>query len=77
MSRICDLTGKRPLKGHKVSKSNRKTKRWFYPNLHVKRFFVPELDEWVTLRVSNHALRTITKKGVYACLKQVVNGTLL
>jgi large subunit ribosomal protein L28 len=70
MSRICDLTGKKALKGHHVSHSNIKTKRRFYPNLHTKRFYIPEEDRWITLKVSTSALRTINKKGITACLKE-------
>lgn len=72
MSRICDLTGKRPLVGNKVSHSNRKTKRRFYPNLKLKKFYVPEMGEWITLKVSTSALKTINKKGISACIKQVM-----
>ena len=73
MSRICDLTGKKPLKGHYVSHSNVKTNRRFLPNLKVKKFFVPELDQWVSLKVSMYALRTIDKKGIYQYLKELEN----
>jgi len=72
MSQICELTGKKPITGHKVSFSNRKTKRRFYPNLHIKRFYVPERGGWITLKVSAAALRTINKKGISACLKEVL-----
>ena len=71
MSRICDLTGKRPVSGHKVSHSNAKTKRKFYPNLQSKRLFVPELNRWVNLRLSTQAMRNIDKKGLYAYLKEL------
>ena len=71
MSRICQLSGKKPITGNNVSHSNRKTKRWFYPNLQTKRFFIPEEDRWVKLKVSTSVLRTITKKGVYAYLKEM------
>lgn len=71
MARICELTGKRPITGNSVSHSNRKTKRWFRPNLQTKKFYVPEEDMWVTLKVSTAALRTITKKGVYQYLKEL------
>lgn len=71
MSQICDLTGKKPITGHKVSFSNRKTKRRFYPNLHIKRFYVPEKGGWITLKISTAALRTINKKGISAVLKEV------
>lgn len=72
MSRICDLTGKGPLNGNKVSHSNRKTKRKFYPNLQLKKFFIPETGEWITLKVSTAALRTINKKGISACINNFV-----
>lgn len=71
MSRVCQLTGKRPLKGNKVSHSNVKTKRRFLPNLFTKRFFIPETGAWVTLKVSNYALRIIDKKGLYEYLKEL------
>lgn len=56
--------------GNNVSKSNRKTKRTFAPNLSTKRFFNPETEEWVTLKVSAAALRTINKNGVAATIKK-------
>lgn len=68
MSKVCELTGKRVLSGNHVSHSNVKTRRKFYPNLHVKKFYVPELDSWVTLKVSAKAIKTISKKGIYKCL---------
>lgn len=71
MSRTCDLTGKKPIVGNNVSKSNRKTKRWFFPNLHKKRFFVPESGKWITLKVAHSTLRTIDKKGIYQYLKEL------
>ena len=71
MSRVCQLTGKRPMKGHKVSHSNVKTNRRFLPNLFKKRFFMPETGEWVTLKVCSTALRTIDKKGLDAYLKEL------
>ncbi len=55
--------------GNTVSHSNIKTKRRFYPNLQTKRFFIPEEDKWITLKVSTSALRTINKNGISACLK--------
>jgi large subunit ribosomal protein L28 len=77
MSRICDLTGKKALKGNKVSHSNRKTKRRFYPNLQTKRFFIPETEEWITLKVSTSALRTINKIGITTAINRVIkNGKL-
>lgn len=71
MSKVCDLTGKRPITGNHVSHSNHKTKRRFLPNLHKKRFFIPETGEWVTLKVSASALKTINKLGIHAFLKKM------
>jgi large subunit ribosomal protein L28 len=71
MSRVCQLTGKRPISGNRVSHSNRKTRRRFLPNLHKKRFFVPETGAWVTLKISSNALRTINKHGLYAYVKKL------
>ena len=71
MSRICDLTGKKVISGNNISHSHKKTKRKFYPNLQKKKFFVPETGEWVTLKVSTSAIRTINKKGIYTYLKEL------
>ena len=57
--------------GNNVSHSNRKTRRRFEPNLQRKRFFIPEVGKWVTLRISMHALRTINKKGIHAYLTEL------
>ena len=73
MSKVCKLTGKKPISGNNVSHSNQKTKRRFVPNIQKKRFFVPELDKFVTLRVSTSAMRTINKLGVYAYVKKLHN----
>jgi large subunit ribosomal protein L28 len=70
MARVCEITGKKPIKGHKISHSNIKTLRRFLPNLQTKRFYIPEEDKWVTLKVSSEAIRTINKKGIAACLKE-------
>jgi len=72
MARVCDLTGKKAMKGNSVSFSNKKTKRRFYPNLQVKRFFVPEMGEWITLKVSTSALRTISKNGISAVIEKAI-----
>ncbi len=69
MAKICEITGKRPRVGNKVSHANNKTKRRFYPNLQMKNFYLPEEDAWITLKVSTAALRTINKKGITAVLK--------
>lgn len=75
MSKVCDLTGKRPQVGNNVSHANNKTKRRFNPNLQKKRFYIPEEDKWVTLKVSTSALRTINKIGIAAVLKKArANG---
>ncbi|MEJ6614246.1 MAG: 50S ribosomal protein L28 [Saprospiraceae bacterium] len=71
MSRVCQLTGKRPVAGNNVSHSNRRTKRRFLPNLHKKKIYIPEVDRWVNLKISSTALRTINKLGVYAYLKKL------
>ena len=68
MSRVCQLTGKKAIVGNNVSHSNIKTKRKFNPNLHIKKFYVPELNEWVILKVSAHGLRNINKKGIWNCI---------
>ena len=70
MARVCDLTGKRTRVGNNVSHANNKTKRKFYPNLQKKRFYIPEQDAWVTLRVAAATIRTINKNGIMATLKK-------
>jgi large subunit ribosomal protein L28 len=71
MARVCQLTGKKPITGNKVSHSNIKTKRRFLPNLQTKRYFLAEEDKWVTLKVSSEAIRTINKNGLFAVVKQL------
>lgn len=63
MSRVCEITGKRPLVGNKVSHSNNKTKMRQLPNLQYKRLWVPELNQFVRIRLSTRALRSISKMG--------------
>jgi len=70
MARVCEITGKKPIKGHKISHSNIKTLRRFLPNLQTKRFYIPEEDKWISLKVSTEAIRTINKNGITACLKE-------
>jgi large subunit ribosomal protein L28 len=70
MSRICDLTGKMSMNGYNVSNSNVKTKRKFHPNLHVKKFFIPEEGRWITLKVSTSAIKTINKNGISAVINK-------
>ncbi|NLL27975.1 MAG: 50S ribosomal protein L28 [Bacteroidales bacterium] len=71
MSRVCQLTGKKRMSGNSVSHSNIKTKRRFYPNLQEKKFFIPEENQWITLKVSTSALRTINKKGISKVMKEL------
>jgi large subunit ribosomal protein L28 len=68
MSRVCQITGKRPATGNTVSHANNKRRRRFLPNLHTQRFWLEEEKRWISLRVSAHALRTIEKKGLSAVL---------
>ncbi|HRI79099.1 MAG TPA: 50S ribosomal protein L28 [Cyclobacteriaceae bacterium] len=70
MARVCEITGKRPHVGNKVSHANNKTKRRFYPNLQTKRFFLPEENKWITLKVSTKAIKTINIKGITAVMKE-------
>ncbi len=70
MSRVCQLTGKRVMVGNNVSHSLRRTKRKFYPNLITKKFYIPEEDNWISLKISTSALKTINRKGISACLKE-------
>ena len=78
MSRVCEITGKRPRSGNNVSHAHNKTKRKFLPNLFKKRFYLPEEDKWITLKVSSTALRTINKNGIDAVLKKArQNGNVL
>jgi large subunit ribosomal protein L28 len=69
MSRICEITGKKVISGNNVSHSHTKTRRKFHPNLQTKKFYIPEEDRWITLRVSAAGIRTINKKGITAALK--------
>ena len=71
MSRVCQVTGKKPLTGNSVSHSNTKTKRRFLPNLHSRRFWVASENRWVKLRVSTKGLRIIDKKGIDAVLSDL------
>ena len=69
MSKICQVTGRKVLSGNNVSHSKRRTKRKFYPNLFTKKFYYPEEDRWITLKVSAAGIRLINKKGLHAVLK--------
>ncbi len=78
MSRRDDITGKKAMNGFRSSKSNNKTKHRFHLNLQKRRFYIPEEDKWITLKVSAKTLRTINKKGITEVLKDARRkGTLL
>jgi len=70
MSRVCKISGKRPLVGNNVSKSHRKTKRRQLPNLQSKRIFVPELGKSIAIKVSTTAIKTIDRIGLMPYLKK-------
>jgi large subunit ribosomal protein L28 len=70
MSKICQVTGKKAVIGNNVSHSKRRTKRKFYPNLFTKRYYLPEEQRWITLKVSTSGMRNINKKGLTAVLKE-------
>ncbi|MDG1915530.1 MAG: 50S ribosomal protein L28 [Crocinitomix sp.] len=70
MSKICQLTGKKVMSGNNVSHSKRRTKRKFLPNLITKKFYIPEEDRHVTLKISASSLRTINKIGISAAIKR-------
>jgi large subunit ribosomal protein L28 len=77
MSKVCDITGKKVITGNKVSHSNIKTKRRFYPNLQTKKFYIPEEDCWITLKVSTSGIRNINKNGISACLRKAEEKGLI
>lgn len=71
MSKVCQVTGKKPMVGHNVSHANNKTKRRFLPNLHTHRFWVDSEKRWVKLRISSKGMRTIDKLGIETVLKDL------
>jgi large subunit ribosomal protein L28 len=71
MSRVCEVTGKKPMKGHLVSHANNKTLRTFQPNLHYRRFWIEAEKRWVRLRVSTAGLRRIDKVGIETVLAEI------
>lgn len=71
MARVCQVTGKVPVTGNRVSHSNIKSKRRFLPNLQVKRYYLPEEEKWITLKLSTEAIRTINKNGLYSVVKEL------
>jgi large subunit ribosomal protein L28 len=70
MSKICQVTGKKAMVGNNVSHSKRRTKRRFYPNLFRKRYYLPEEERWISLKISAAGIRLISKKGLSSALKE-------
>lgn len=71
MSKVCQVTGKRPMSGNNVSHAKNRTRRRFLPNLHYRRLWVAAEKRWVRLRLSHQGLRIIDKKGIDAVLKDM------
>ena len=71
MSRVCQVTGKGPMAGNNVSHANNRTRRRFLPNLHSHRFWVESENRFIKLKVSNHGLRIIDKKGIDTILTEL------
>ncbi len=71
MSRVCEITGKRPAVGNRVSHANNKKRRRFLPNLHTQRFWLEGEKRWVSLRISTRGLRTIEKNGIDAVVAKL------
>ncbi len=78
MTKVCQVTGKRPTTGNNVSHAKNKTRRRFLPNLHKRRIYIPSENRYITLRVSTQGLRLIDKLGIEAVLekmkKEAVDG---
>ena len=72
MARVCQITGKKPMVGNRVSHANNKNKRRFLPSLHQKRFWLDSEKRWVRLRLSSAAIRTIDKKGIENVLPELL-----
>ena len=70
MSRVCELTGKKAMVGNNDSHALNRTRRKFDANLMKKRFYIPEEDKWITLKVSTSALKNINKNGISAVIKE-------
>lgn len=70
MAKVCQITGRKTQTGFNVSHANNKTKRKFFPNLQKKKFYIPEEDRWIVLKVSAAGIRTINKIGISAALKK-------
>ena len=77
MSKVCELTGKKAMVGNNVSHALNRTKRKFNANLMTKRFYIPEEDKWVRLKISASALKNINRLGISAVIKDAkANGFL-
>lgn len=72
MSRVCEITGKRPMVGNRVSHANNRKRRRFLPNLHTQRFWLEDEKRWVKLRVSSNGLRTIEKNGLNVVMAKML-----
>ena len=70
MSKVCQVTGKKAVVGNNVSHSKRRTKRKFYPNLFIKRYYLPEEKRWISLKISAAGMRLINKKGLTSAIKE-------
>ncbi len=77
MSRVCEITGKRVMFGNNRSKAMNKTRRRFDINLVKKRFYIPEDDKWITLKVKASVLKTINKKGISAVISEAKQKGIL
>ena len=73
MSKVCQITGKKPMFGNNVSHANNKTRRKFNVNLQKKKFWIPEENRYITLRISMHGLRIINKKGITRVVRELRN----
>ena len=71
MSKVCQITGKRPTSGNTVSHANNRRRCRFLPNLHTQRFWLETEKRWISLKVSGHGLRTLEKKGVEAVVAEL------
>jgi large subunit ribosomal protein L28 len=71
MARVCQVTGKKPMVGNNVSHAQNKTKRRFLPNLQNRKFWVESENRWVSMRITNNALRTIDKNGIDSVLAEM------
>jgi large subunit ribosomal protein L28 len=71
MSRVCQVTGKRPVSGNTVSHANNRKRRRFLPNLHTQRFWLEGEKRWISLRLSTNALRTVEKNGIDAVIAKL------